>query len=178
MSMLTHTRNLPAVGLLLLATALFLTGCDLFGSDDGSAVDVGIVEWETDASNNASAQTYSASGEPYTEDFEPLTAPDTVQVGESFEVEVRTVAANGCYEADRVETERDALLIEITPYDRDPTDAETACPHVIGLLKRTLNLQFDTPGDALIRLNGQRVIGNDFSNRDDTVIEHDVVVVE
>ncbi len=114
----------------------------------------------------------------YTQDFEPLTAPDTVQVGESFEVEVRTVAANGCYEADRVETERDALLIEVTPYDRDQTDAETACPHVIGLLKRTLDLQFDAPGEALIRLNGQRVIGSDFSNRDDTVIEHDVTVVE
>lgn len=163
----------------LLVVALLFSGCDLMSSDDDSpAVEVGIVAWETDASNSASAQTYNASKEPYTEDFEPLTAPNTAQAGESFEVEVRTVAPNGCYEADRVETEQDALLIEITPYDLDRTDAEGACPDVIGLIKRTLNLQFDTPGEALIRLNGQHVIGNDFSNRDATTIEHELTVVE
>jgi len=174
-SMLTHSRNLLAVGLLLLATALFLTGCDLFGSNDGSAVDVGVVAWETE---QASVET-PASSKLNLETFEPLTTPDTVQVGQSFEVEIQTTGPDSCYEADRVETEQDALLIEVTPYDRDRTGEDgLQCPQEPIIIKRTLDLQFDTPGEALIRLNGQRVIGNDFSNRDDTVIEHDVTVVE
>ena len=169
---MTSLRTIP---LALLLSPLLIIGCDLLGNDDGSTVEVGIVEWEIE---QAATEEGPASSNLNTETFEPLTAPDTVQAGVSFEVEARTVAPNGCYEADRVETEQDALLIEITPYDLDRTDAEGACPDVLGLIKRTLNLQFDTPGEALIRLNGQRVIGNDFSNRDDTVIEHEVTVVE
>jgi len=172
--MLTHIRTSLAVGLLLLATALFLTGCDLFGSDDGPAVDVGVVAWEAEP---ASVETLASSLN--LETFDPLTTPDTVQVGQSFEVEVQTAGPNSCYEADRVETEQDALLIEVTPYDRDRTGEDgLQCPQEPIIIKRTLDLQFDTPGEALIRLNGQRVIGNDFSNRDNTVIEHDVTVVE
>jgi len=173
-AMLTHIRTSLAVGLLLLATALFLTGCDLFGSDDGPAVDVGIVAWET---GQASAATLASSLN--LETFEPLTAPDTVQANTTFEVVVRTITATSCYEAARTDIDTDdARVVGITPYDHDPTASDVVCPDAISTVERTLDLQFDTPGDALIRLNGQRVIGNDFSNRDDTVIEHDVTVVE
>ncbi len=172
-------QTLRPLPLALCTLLLLITGCDLFGSDDGPTVDVGVVAWETDASNSASAQAYSTSKEPYTEDFEPLTAHNTVQVGESFEVEVRTVAANGCYKADRVETEQDALLIEVTPYDRDRTGEDgLQCPQEPIVIKRTLDLQFDAPGEALIRLQGRRVVGSDFSGGSDTVIEHELTVVE
>jgi len=158
---------------------LCVGGCDLVDSgDDGPAVELGIIAWETNASSDALATAHAESREPYTEDFEALTAPDTVWAGESFEVDVRTVGPTGCYEADRVETEQETLLVEVTPYDLDPTDAETTCPDQPVVIRRTLDFQFDTPGDGLIRLNGQRVIGNDFSNRDETVIEHELMVVE
>ena len=168
----TVSRFLP-----LLVATLLLSGCDLMGSDDnGPTVDVGVVAWETEQASVE--ETHASSGlNPQT--FDPLTTPDTVQAGESFEVEVQTAGPNSCYEADRVETEQDALLIEVTPYDRDRTGEDgLQCPQEPIIIKRTLNLQFDTPGEALIRLNGQRVIGNDFSNRDDTVIEHELTVEE
>ncbi|PEN08794.1 hypothetical protein CRI93_03285 [Longimonas halophila] len=173
--MLTHIRTSLAVGLLLLAASFSLTGCDLFGSDDGSAVDVGVVDWEAE---QASVET-PASSKLNLETFEPLTAPDTFQANTTFEVVVRTITATSCYEAARTDIDTDdARVVGITPYDHDPTASDVVCPDAISTVERTLDLQFDTPGDALIRLNGQRVIGNDFSNRDDTVLEHDVTVVE
>ena len=162
-----------------LMALLYVAGCDLIDSgDDGPAVELGIIAWETNAYGDALAKAHLESREPYTDDFEALTAPDTVRTGESFEVEIQTVGPTGCYEADREETEQEALLIEVTPYDLDPTDSETACPDEPIVIKRMLDFQFETPGEALIRLNGQRVIGNDFSNRDETVIEHELTVVE
>ncbi|MES3630545.1 MAG: hypothetical protein PPP56_10305 [Longimonas sp.] len=172
--MLIHTRSLLAVGLLLLAASFSLTSCDLFGSDDGSAVDVGVVDWKAEP---ASVET-PASSKLNLETFEPLTAPDTVQAEVSFEVTARTVAPVGCFTTEREDVEQESNTIAITPYDRDPRGPGDACTDNVITLPRTLDLQFDTPGDALIRLNGQRVIGNDFSNRDDTVIEHEVTVVE
>jgi len=154
---------------------LFLGGCDLLGDNDGPTVDVGIVAWVTDASGDVSVQSHVESE---IMEFKPLSAPDTVQVGQSFEVEVQTAGPNSCYEADRVETEEEALLIEITPYDRNLNEEGFQCPQEPIIMQRTLNYEFDTPGEGLIRLNGQRVIGNDFSNRDDTVIEHELTVVE
>ena len=165
-------RPLPLV---LCTLLLFVAGCDLMSSDDdGPTVDVGVVAWETE---QASAETHTSS-ELNLQTFEPLTAPDTVQAGVSFEVTARTVAPVGCFTPEREDVEQEGNTIAITPYDRDPRGPGDACTDNVITLPRTLNLQFDTPGEALIRLNGQRVIGNDFSNRDDTTIEHELTVVE
>ena len=141
----------------------------------GSTIDVTLVEWQTE---QAATEEGPASSELNSEAFEPLSAPDTVQTGTSFEVEARTVAPVGCFTAEREDVEQEGNTIAITPYDRDPRGPGDACTDNVITLPRTLDLQFHTPGKALIRLSGQRVIGNDFSNRDDTVIEHELTVVE
>jgi len=161
---------------ILLLVVPFLTGCDALGSGDDDPepiVEVGVIAWDAEAGATGPEASILPDG------FTVLDAPDEVQAGTPFEVTVTTLALNGCYERDREDIEQQDEVIEITPYDRDPSAGSgDSCPDVVGALDSTVELQFDTPGEALIRLNGQRVIGNDFSNRDDTVIEHDVTVVE
>lgn len=164
------------IALPLLIVALLLSGCDAFGSGDDDPepiVEVGVIAWDAEARAAGPEASILPDG------FTVLDAPDEVQAGTAFEVTVTTLALNGCYERDREEIEQQDTVIEITPYDRDPSAGSgDSCPDVVGALDSTVELQFNTPGEAIIRLNGRRVLGQDPSDSESAVIEHEVTVVE
>lgn len=161
----------------ILIALLPLMGCDtVFGTDDDPDPEIGIVAWVDPPSDNVDA---TASASSILGDYLALSAPDTVEAGVSFDVTVTTLGLNGCWRADReeIETEGDPpTAVTITPYDR--LSGDDACTLAIVALPRTIDLQFDAPGTATIRVVGREVDGSDPLDSTLIEIEHELVVVE
>lgn len=85
-------------------------------------------------------------------DPRPLAAPDTVQAGSTFDVEVTTIGPNMCWSAADAKVTYDGHKVTIVPYDYVE---EGACAQAIVRPSRTVELQFDTPGEATIRVQGR-----------------------
>ena len=87
--------------------------------------------------------------------YEPLVAPDTVQVNTEFDITITTFGPNSCYSAAREEIERAPMRVEIAVYDQYET-GDVACQDVIFPLSRTISMAFANAGEATIELNGRR----------------------
>ena len=82
----------------------------------------------------------------------PLVAPDTVQTCSTVEVEVTTTGPNMCWSADGAEVEHEGDVVTIVPYD---LVEQGACAQAIVHPSRTVELQFDTPGEVTLRVQGR-----------------------
>lgn len=103
-------------------------------------------------------------------------APETVTAGETFEVVVRTVGNSGCWEVARTEVENGPALAEILPVDRDRMTEGLVCTGVLVELEHRAELTFTEPGEATIRVVGRLVVGEDFSQGEELVVERSVTV--
>lgn len=101
-----------------------------------------------------------------------------MQKGVPFEVVVRTLGNSGCWEVARTDVENGPDLAEVTPVDRDRISEGIVCTAAMVELVHELELTFTELGEALIRVRGREVVGDDFHSGEDVTVEKVVVVVE
>lgn len=95
-------------------------------------------------------------------DTAPIEAPQSAVAGEPFEVTITTFGG-GCDDPGSAVVKTDALLATIEPYDFTVADEKTACPDILKMMSRSVQVTFQQPGEAVLRVVGLRV---DASNRD------------
>lgn len=83
----------------------------------------------------------------------PLAVPDTVRAGVAFEVQVTTYGSGSCTRPDGAAVRVAGLVAEVTPYDRDPTQA--ACTEDLRAYPRPATIRFDAVGQAVVRVRGR-----------------------
>lgn len=105
------------------------------------------------------------------------TPPDVVQASVPFEAGVRTIGNSGCWEVARTDVENGPALAEVTPVDRDRMSEGLACTGAMVELVHELELTFTEVGEAVIRVRGREVIGDDFHSGEHVTVEK-VLVVE
>ncbi|HEY0036122.1 MAG TPA: hypothetical protein VGB66_05505 [Longimicrobium sp.] len=123
---------------------------------------VGIVEWS--ASN---VQTFADPA------MGVITAPDTVTAGQPFQVTITTVGPSGCWRADGAEKAVQGNLATITPFDR--VEGEL-CTGALVSLPRSVELRFDTRGEATIRVYGRRVRDGNLNAATERTVEQRIIV--
>lgn len=156
-----------ALGVLVLAV-----GCSEPAALDGTER-TGVVRWYASAAD-------LAGSDPVWPDADAVVieAPGTVTAGESFEAVVWTVGNSGCWEVARTEVENGASLAEILPVDRDRMTEGIACTAVMVELDHRVELVLTTPGEATIRVVGRVVVGDDFQEGEEFVVERTVTVTQ
>ena len=105
-----------------------------------------------------------------------LTAPDTVQAGQEFQITV-TTSGGGCErigDTGVLTTDNSATVMV---YDfTSATQPGVACTMIFKRMPHTVPLRFTKPGDAIIRVWGRR-IGNDTPPAGGPIIlEHRILV--
>ena len=97
-----------------------------------------------------------------------LQAPDTVNVGEPFEVTTATYG-NGCLQAGATLTDIGPGVAMIELFDRVP-DADVCTDNLVRI-DRTAVIRFEEPGRARILVRGHSLPENE-----EVLLEHDVFV--
>jgi hypothetical protein len=64
----------------------------------------------------------------------------------------------------------------ITPFDYTPEDHWTACGDALVELPRTVNVTFPLAGEAVLRVQGRRVVGGNFQSEERVVLEKKIFV--
>jgi hypothetical protein len=104
----------------------------------------------------------------------PIEAPDSVRVGERFQVTVHTIGENACWRADGQDVRVEGSVATIVPWDAH-SGAEM-CAEVLGHLAHRVDVTFAAPGQATIRVNGRRVRQADRTWEQPVSAERTVVV--
>lgn len=159
-----------SAAVLTTCTVIALAACSESTGPERGTERVGVVEWV--ASVEASEPTWPTVGQAVIE------APTTVQAGEPFVVVVWTVGSSGCWEPVGMEASTTANTAQLVPIDRDRMNEGLACTAVIVELRHETELVFEQAGTATIRVEGRRVVGEDFTTGEDAVVEHTVTVVD
>lgn len=155
--------TLSAMTLLVLAAA----ACsDLAGP---IAAQQGILRFEAAGATTAEGPSDVTDGS--------VEAPETVRVGERFTVTVTTVGLDGCWEPVDEEVTVDGLAASIVPFDREGEEEGVACTQALVSLDHPVTLSFGQAGEAVIRVDGRRVVGRDQRESDPLVLETTVDVV-
>lgn len=138
---------------------------------------LGIVAWD-DPPAVVAAVSDTAVGKPGQADGSwwlqgPLQVPDTVTRGIPFTI-VATTVGDGCFEAGGYEKEVVGGMATITAYDL--WNGSEICLQVARFFRRTVELKFDEPGEAVVRLVGRRVIGSLVDEGEPKVVDRTVWV--
>lgn len=94
---------------------------------------------------------------PQTGDVVPprvLIAPDTVMVGQVFEVRTVTIGMSGCWRANGQSVNIANRVIELKPYDAH--SGSEICTTILQFLEHASSLTLSEPGEWLIRVVGRR----------------------
>lgn len=169
--------KLPKLSVIAATALLFLGACESITGPRWRRV-VGILKWEQQRSDSrlAPSVVMAASG---TIDrlSSGLIAPDTVQAGVPFAVTVTTIGPTSCWEPAGAEVRTEPGVAIITPYDLTPEDlSETRCGDSRSNLARQVVLRFDARGEAVVRVAGRKITGQNFEEFTPTTIEKRVVV--
>jgi hypothetical protein len=106
-----------------------------------------------------------------------LEVPDTVRVGESFTATVRTVGRNGCWSSAGEDVSVDGLSATIVPFDSTGQREDVACTMALTSLLHEVGLSFGEAGEAVVRVEGRRVIGREGSESEPMSLVSTVTVV-
>ena len=86
-----------------------------------------------------------------------IEAPDTVEVGQTFQVTVNTVGPSGCWFADGLDVVQSQRVIELTAWDRH--SGADFCTLALVYLPHTASLTLDEPGEWILEATGRRTGG-------------------
>lgn len=136
----------------------------------------GILRVEPAGSDGSVVAAAAASG-PGDATEGSLEAPGQVRVGERFTATVTTVGLDGCWEPLGEDVSVEGLRAEIVPFDTDATEEGVACTQALVFLDHPVELSFEEPGEAVIRVEGRRVVGPDGSESEPLALETAVTVV-
>jgi hypothetical protein len=151
--------------LILISALLAGAACDLpttFEPGPEAQRHVGIVEW-----SQSNVQTFADPA------MGVITAPDTVTAGQPFQVTITTTGASGCWRAAGAEKAVQGNLATITPFDR--VEGEV-CTGALVSLPRSVELRFDTRGEATIRAYGRRVVDGNLNAATERTVEKRITV--
>lgn len=125
--------------ILVLAIAALVAGCSsVTGNDDDEVVDERVI------------------GLLVTQEHDPqIVAPDTVNVGETFEVSIRTYGLSSCWEMDGTEVHADGLAATVIPFDVHLAQRVIGCRAVVREFEHVATLGFDRPGSAVLTVHGR-----------------------
>ena len=137
-------------------------GPENFLPDPEQVRHVGIVEW-----SRSNVQTFADPS------IGVITAPDTVTAGQPFQVTITTVGPNGCWSAAGAELASQPSVATITPFDRVQGEV---CTQATVSLPRTVQVRFDVPGEATLRVYGRRVVDGNVSAATERVVERRIFV--
>ena len=154
-----------ASSLILIAALLAGAACaggENFLPDPSQVRHVGIVEW-----TGSNVQTFADPA------LGVITAPDTVTAGQPFQVTITTTGPSGCWRAAGAEKAVQGSLATITPFDR--VEGEV-CTGALVSLPRSVELRFDTRGEATIRAYGRRVVDGNLNAATDRTVEKRIIV--
>lgn len=154
--------------------ALLGSACELITGTQGKRV-VGVLEWGpyTVRTSSVPASATLARTDP---DLPRLLAPDTVQAGVPFTVTITTIGLRVCWKEAGAEVELRQNLAIVTPYDFTPETKDGYCADTTVLLRRDVELRFDTEGEAVIRVAGRKVTGADLERGTPITVEKRIVV--
>lgn len=168
--MTTKTRVIGAfLGASAWAAVLALGACSDPAGPDGTER-VGVVQWYATAADLDGSPSWPAGEDVVIE------APSTVTAGVPFDATVTTVGNHGCFEAERTDVANQPSLAEIRPVDRDGMTEGIACTAATVELQHPVELVFSEVGEATIRVVGRLVVGDDFSQGEELVVERTVTV--
>ncbi len=157
-----------------LAAAL-LGACDgaaLATAPAGGVHAVGILAWVA----KPGAAPVPANAPGATAPRPGVSAPDTVSAGVPFPVVVTTVGPTVCWVASGAQVEMQPAVATVTPFDYTPEDHWTACGDALLELSRSVSVTFPQPGEAVLRVQGRRVVGGNFQAEERVVLEKKIHV--
>lgn len=164
------TRNLCRSVVGCACGALLFLGACSEPAGLGGTERMGVIQWHASQGEVSDDPTWPGADDVVIE------APSTAQAGEPFEAVVWTVGNSGCWEVARTEVENGAALAEIRPVDRDRMTEGLACTAVLVELRHPVQIVFTEPGEAIIRVVGRLIVGEDFSQGEEFVVERAVTV--
>jgi hypothetical protein len=152
-------RVLP-FALLVLSGSLALGACDLASGPGGRRA--GVLEWDRTSARRSLQPEMgpSGTGEPIPS---AVSVPDTVMAGKAFTVTVHTQGADYCWESAGTEVTAGASLAVITPYDRFARKPEHGCLDGNIEIAHPVEVTFAHPGEAVIRVRGRKIVGQEFN---------------
>lgn len=106
-----------------------------------------------------------------------IEAPGQVRVGERFTATVTTVGLDGCWEPLDERVSVDGLDAVIVPFDTDGAEEGAVCTQALVFLDHPVELSFEEAGEAVVRVEGRRVVGIDGSESEPLALEATVTVV-
>lgn len=106
-----------------------------------------------------------------------LEVPDTVRVGERFTAAVRTVGRNGCWSPAGEDVSVDGLTATVVPFDSTGQRKDVACTTALTSLLHEVGISFGEAGEAVVRVDGRRVIDREGSGSEPMSLESTVTVV-
>ncbi len=146
-------------GAMILATVV---ACSDGVGPDGSRRALGILQLIGDPGPSPASGTASSGlivwsqppGEGVTYPPSVIEAPDTVEVGQTFQVTVNTVGPNGCWSADGLDLVQSGRVIELTAWDRH--SGGDFCTQALVYLPHVASLTLDETGEWTLRVTGRR----------------------
>lgn len=163
-----------AMALLLPGLLASAVACTVFSGPETETVR-GILQFQPDVETTASAST-SPDG-PTDASEGSLEAPDTVRVGETFPVTIRTVGLDGCWAPAGEDVTVEELTATVVPFDSTGEREGVACTAALVHLDHEVRLAFGAAGEAVIRVEGRRVVGRDGTGTEPLALEDTVTVV-
>jgi hypothetical protein len=160
------SSRVSIVALLVLSGSLALGACDLVSGPGGRRA--GVLEWDRTSTRRslATSPDLSRVGEPTQT---AVSVPDTVTAGKAFTVTVRTKGVDGCWEAAGTEVEQGASSAVVIPYDRAAKNHDYACSDSNIEIDHSVELTFAHPGEAIIRVRGRKVVGQEFNQEGEPI---------
>lgn len=106
-----------------------------------------------------------------------IEAPEEVAAGETFTATISTVGMNGCWDAVDERVRVEGGVATVVPFDTPGRREGVACTTALEFLEHPVRLSFDPPGDAVIRVEGRRVVGRDVRESEPLTLADTVRVV-
>ena len=107
-------------------------------------------------------------------DTSRLSAPDTVAPGAAFEVAFQTFGGGCTRTAARTDIDISQNIVRIAPFDRSSGDG--TCPSDLLLLRHSVQVRLDVPGQASLRVVGEQRGGSTGSTNGPAELTRHVVV--
>lgn len=167
-------RNLPRLAVPVLALAVAVAAGCTVTSGPGTETVRGILSFGPEGSGGAPATADPGRNGALQGTLE---VPDTARVGKSFTATVRTVGRNGCWSSAGEDVSVDGLTATIVPFDSTGQRENVACTMALTSLLHEVELSFGEAGEAVVRVQGRRVIGREGSESEPMSLESTVTVV-
>lgn len=148
-------------------------GADMATAPAGGVHAVGILAW---VARPAPGVPPVPANTPGSAPRPGVSAPDTVSAGAPFPVVITTVGPTLCWVASGAQVEMQPGVATVTPYDYTPEDDWTACGDALLELTRVATVTFPQPGEAVLRVQGRRVVGGNFQAEERVVLEKKIHV--